>query len=125
MERHALAQAGTRGVQAAKANLSSFGTWRRHPSPSASTTLARLSGSQISRRAASDPGQQGQEDRRSRRQNGVNSEGPHRLSEHTHPGDTPPPTRRVWIPKPGKPEKRPLGIPVIADRARQALVKLA
>ena len=39
---------------------------------------------------------------------------------------TPPrPTRRVWIPKPGKTEKRPLGIPVIADRARQALVKLA
>jgi RNA-directed DNA polymerase len=39
--------------------------------------------------------------------------------------DTQPrPTRRVWIPKPGKPEKRPLGIPIIADRARQALVKL-
>ena len=33
-------------------------------------------------------------------------------------------TRRVWIPKPGKSEKRPLGIPVIADRAQQALVKL-
>jgi RNA-directed DNA polymerase len=35
------------------------------------------------------------------------------------------PTRRVWIPKPGTQEKRPLGIPTIADRARQALVKLA
>jgi RNA-directed DNA polymerase len=35
------------------------------------------------------------------------------------------PTRRVWIPKPGKEEKRPLGIPTIADRAVQALVKLA
>lgn len=35
------------------------------------------------------------------------------------------PTRRVWIPKPGKNEKRPLGIPVMADRARQALLKLA
>ena len=35
------------------------------------------------------------------------------------------PLRRVWIPKPGKDEKRPLGIPVIEDRARQALVKLA
>ena len=33
--------------------------------------------------------------------------------------------RRVWIPKPGKDEKRPLGIPVMEDRARQALVKLA
>ena len=35
------------------------------------------------------------------------------------------PTRRVWIPKPGKEEKRPLGIPTIKDRALQALVKLA
>ena len=33
--------------------------------------------------------------------------------------------RRVWIPKPGKNEKRPLGIPVMEDRARQCLVKLA
>jgi len=35
------------------------------------------------------------------------------------------PVRRVWIPKPGKTEKRPLGIPVMADRARQALAKMA
>jgi RNA-directed DNA polymerase len=35
------------------------------------------------------------------------------------------PTRRVWIPKPGTEEKRPLGIPTIKDRALQALVKLA
>jgi RNA-directed DNA polymerase len=35
------------------------------------------------------------------------------------------PTRRVWIPKPGREEKRPLGIPTIYDRALQALVKLA
>ena len=35
------------------------------------------------------------------------------------------PTRRVWIPKPGKKEKRPLGIPVIKDRALQALMHLA
>jgi RNA-directed DNA polymerase len=34
-------------------------------------------------------------------------------------------TRRVWIPKPGTEEKRPLGIPTMADRALQALVKLA
>ncbi|AMW28659.1 MULTISPECIES: reverse transcriptase/maturase family protein [Arthrospira] len=31
----------------------------------------------------------------------------------------------MWIPKPGKDEKRPLGIPTIQDRARQALVKSA
>jgi len=35
------------------------------------------------------------------------------------------PVRRVWIPKPGKAEKRPLGIPTMADRAHQALVKQA
>jgi RNA-directed DNA polymerase len=35
------------------------------------------------------------------------------------------PVRRVWIPKPGKAEKRPLGIPIIRDRAMQALAKLA
>jgi len=35
------------------------------------------------------------------------------------------PIRRVWIPKLGKKEKRPLGIPIIADRARQALTVLA
>lgn len=35
------------------------------------------------------------------------------------------PTRRVWIPKPGTEENRPLGIPTMADRALQALVKQA
>ncbi len=35
------------------------------------------------------------------------------------------PTRRVWIPKPGKEEKRPLGIPTMYDRVLQGLVKLA
>jgi len=35
------------------------------------------------------------------------------------------PTRRVWIDKPGTKEKRPLGIPTIEERAKQALVKLA
>ena len=35
------------------------------------------------------------------------------------------PIRRCWIPKSGRPEKRPLGIPTIRDRAKQNLVKLA
>ena len=35
------------------------------------------------------------------------------------------PVRRVWIPKPETTEQRPLGIPVIADRALQALAKAA
>lgn len=35
------------------------------------------------------------------------------------------PTKRVWIPKPGKKEMRPLGIPTMLDRAKQCLLKLA
>lgn len=35
------------------------------------------------------------------------------------------PIRRAWIRKPGKKELRPLGIPVIRDRAKQELARLA
>ncbi len=35
------------------------------------------------------------------------------------------PVRRVFIPKPGKDEKRPLGIPTMYERARQCLAKFA
>jgi RNA-directed DNA polymerase len=50
------------------------------------------------------------------------------MASQIHPKnwkDTSPPVRRVWIPKPGKTEKRPLGIPVMVERARQHLAKLA
>jgi RNA-directed DNA polymerase len=51
------------------------------------------------------------------------------LVEQLHPNQwkahPPKPVRRVWIPKPGKKEKRPLGIPVMQDRAHQCLIKLA
>lgn len=36
----------------------------------------------------------------------------------------PKPVRRVWIPKPGKSEKRPLGIPSIKDRVIQECVRM-
>jgi RNA-directed DNA polymerase len=35
------------------------------------------------------------------------------------------PLRRVWVPKPGQTEKRPLGIATMEDRINQALFKLA
>ena len=41
------------------------------------------------------------------------------LDETAHP------VRRTWIPKPGSPDPRPLGIPTITDRARQTVVKYA
>ena len=37
-------------------------------------------------------------------------------------GYRPPPIRRVYIPKPGKKEKRPLGVPCVTDRAVQRSV---
>jgi len=47
------------------------------------------------------------------------------LINKLHLGTKASPTRRVWIPKPGTEEKRPLGIPTMKDRALQALVKQA
>ena len=51
------------------------------------------------------------------------------LAQHIHPNHwaktAPKPVRRIYIPKPGKEEKRPLGIPTMYERARQALAKLA
>lgn len=35
------------------------------------------------------------------------------------------PTKRIWIPKPGGKENRPLGIPTIEDRAKQTLLLMA
>src|SRR3954470_7458320 len=47
------------------------------------------------------------------------------LVRHLHLPGVAQPVRRIWIPKPGTQEKRPLGIPTMANRAAQALVKLA
>jgi N-terminal domain of reverse transcriptase len=51
------------------------------------------------------------------------------MAQQVHPKHwkrcKPKPVRRVWIPKPGKDEKRPLGIPTMYERARQCLAKLA
>jgi RNA-directed DNA polymerase len=46
-------------------------------------------------------------------------------AEHLETLPTGKPARRIWIPKPGKDEQRPLSIPTLYDRARQALVKQA
>jgi RNA-directed DNA polymerase len=41
-----------------------------------------------------------------------------------HKGYKPPMIKRCWIPKPGKQEKRPIGIPCVADRALQRSVTM-
>ena len=47
------------------------------------------------------------------------------LAEHLQLDGNAAPVRRVYIPKPGTREQRPLGIPTIADRAKQGLVTQA
>lgn len=50
------------------------------------------------------------------------------MANRIHPKNgkaTSPLVRRVWIPKPGKAEMRPLGIPIVEERARQHLAKRA
>ena len=51
------------------------------------------------------------------------------MAESIHPkrwkDQIPQPVRRVWIPKPGKAEQRPLGIPPMIERCKQALAKMA
>lgn len=47
------------------------------------------------------------------------------VAQHLDALPTGKPARRIWKPKPGKDEQRPLSIPTLYDRARQALVKQA
>lgn len=55
----------------------------------------------------------------------IKPEGKLRLAESLCIKGKASPIRRVWIDKPGKAKKRPLGIPTIEDRATQELVRLA
>ena len=47
------------------------------------------------------------------------------VKEHLEGGSyQPKPVKRVWIPKPGSPEKRPLGIPTVRDRVVQCALRM-
>ena len=63
---------------------------------------------------------------------GIKSLGPEErlaMAAAIHPGNwnyqPPMPIRRVWVPKPGTAERRPIAILAMIDRCKQALVKLA
>ena len=47
-----------------------------------------------------------------------------RLANELALDDTATPLRRIWIPKRGTPEKRPLGVPTLHERARQTVVPI-
>jgi RNA-directed DNA polymerase len=47
------------------------------------------------------------------------------LVNHLHLEESAAPVRRVYIPKPGTTEQRPLGIPTLAERAKQSWVTQA
>lgn len=53
----------------------------------------------------------------------LNSQQRLELAQNLKLSDKSKPIRRIWIPKPGKNEEQPLGIPVMRDRAAQALAK--
>jgi RNA-directed DNA polymerase len=47
------------------------------------------------------------------------------VKEHLERGSyQPKPVKRVWIPKPGSPEKRPLGIPTVNNRVVQCALRM-
>ena len=48
-----------------------------------------------------------------------------RLANELKLDDTATPLRRIWIPKHGTSEKRPLGVPTLHERARQTVVRQA
>ena len=71
------------------------------------------------------PGQPGQKNSRSGWSPQIGPRQRLKLVDRLNLECNPQPIRRVWIPKPGKAEKRGLGIPTMFNRAQQTLVKLA
>src|SRR5262245_19465092 len=125
MEDLTVAYDRTVGLQAPKTDLPSLASWRDEHSPQAPTTLDPFLVSHMSCGQKRDPGYQG---KKTAGIDGVKNLKPHErlaLAQRLHLDLPAQPVRRVWIPKPGKAEKRGLGIPVMQDRALQALLKLA
>src|SRR5215470_14996524 len=121
MEQDSLEENTAECVQASKAHLPSLTSWRYPHSARAPTTVDALLVGQTPGSTQDHPGQ-------SREKNGsvdgVKSLTPAQrltLAQTLTLGDKAAPVRRVWIPKPGSNDMRPLGIPTIHDRALQAL----
>ena len=122
-----LAQARAARVPHAKAHLSSQSAWQHQTtSREAAKAAPEIGSSRPAGSATRDAGQPGQENggrrwdkiRPTQRTTCSWSTSIH--PKHWKHRKHPPPVRRVWIPKPGKAEKRPLGIPTMMERAKQA-----
>lgn len=97
---------------------------------SASTTLTLLKERQIARGSTRHARQPRQENsgKKTAGVDGVASILPEQcipLAESLTLAEPAQPVRRVWITKPSKTERRPLGIPTLKDRTRQTLLKMA
>jgi hypothetical protein len=125
MEHDSLEETTADSVQASKAHLPSRTSWGCQTSAHAPTPPDEISGGTAMSHTEGDPREARQEDRRYRR--GQSTDAPQRLAlvNTLRFGQKAKPVRRVWIPTPDTIEQRPLGIPVMADRALQALVKSA
>jgi retron-type reverse transcriptase len=129
LETHPLAQARKALFPLTLAHFPSKSTWQPKSSPQVTETVAEIPGGSYLSRASGD-------ERHNQGKKTAGIDGKTALLAHQrltlvqaiHPNQWPKkalPVRRIYIPKPGKKEQRPLGIPTIAERARQMLVKLA
>ena len=111
-----LSQVRATSVPPATAHLQSLCSWRSESSSQVTEIVTEVSVCPFVAVASSDPGQPGKKTAGIDGVKSVSPAGRFALTEAIHPKRLakrkPKPLRRVWIPKPGKTEQRPLGIPV-------------
>ncbi len=124
MEGHPLAKVGADSFQVASENLQSGTTWRQADSSQTPEVTGKIPAKSLAVRQVT----QDNQGKKTAGVDGVKSLTPKQRTElvgQIEISNKAKPTRRVWIPKPGRDEKRPLGIPTMYDRATQGLLKIA